>query len=78
MLNKFKSISWIGLGLISLFGLNVVLVLAALLLDHLWLNILAILVSVLQLFLHHKLSRHRRKFKIHSRLLNLRKSHHSN
>ncbi|AMP99540.1 hypothetical protein AY601_2655 [Pedobacter cryoconitis] len=78
MINKFKSISWIGLGLIGLFGLNVVLVLAALLLDYLWLDIMAILVAVLQLFFHHTLSKHRRKFKIYSRLLNLHKSHAAN
>ncbi|WP_367866201.1 hypothetical protein [Pedobacter sp. WC2423] len=78
MIKKFKSISWIGSGLISLFGLNVILVLAALLMDCLWLDIMAILVAALQLFLHHKLSKHRRKFKIHSRLLNLHKSHAAN
>ncbi|MET4139754.1 hypothetical protein [Pedobacter sp. UYP1] len=78
MINKFKSISWTGLGLIGLFGLNVVLVLAALLLDHLWLNVLAVLVSMLQLILHRKLKPHQRKFKIHSRLLNLQKSHSAN
>ena len=78
MINKFKSISWIGLGWISLFGLNVILVLAALLLDYLWLDIMAILVAVLQSFLHHNLGKQRRKFKIHSRLLNLHKSHAAN
>ncbi|RAJ37182.1 hypothetical protein [Pedobacter cryoconitis] len=78
MINKFKSISWIGLGLIGLFGLNVMLVLAALLLDDDWLTVLSILFTVLQLFLYRKLKPQQRKFKIHSRLLNLQKSHAAN
>ncbi|MBB6272301.1 hypothetical protein HDF26_002758 [Pedobacter cryoconitis] len=78
MINKFKSISWVGLGLICVFGLNVTLILAALLLDYLLLDILAFLVSVFQLFLYQKLNPEKRKFKIHSKILNLKKSHSAN
>ncbi|KIO76753.1 hypothetical protein TH53_13080 [Pedobacter lusitanus] len=69
MINKFKSISWIGLGLICAFGLNVAIVLAALLLDYLWLNVLAILIAVCQLFVHQKIKPAKGKLKIHNKIL---------
>jgi len=56
MIEKFRSISWIGLGLICIFCLNMMLVITAFIADNQWLDLLAILVSAIHIFWYSKLN----------------------